>query len=484
MTQPDVNITELDGALGVLPASAGRLLALVGVSSTGPINTPATFARVKDIVATYRCGPLVEAAAHYIDRYSRPVLMVRAANDNAGDVVDTVTHAATGTSAVTLADTDTEPCDDFQVAVQFTRDGTVGTAGAAYRISLDGGRTYGPTQSLGTAVTIAAVDGVAFALGAGTVKVGDTHSVETVAPSWTPANLGAALDALAQTAVQWEQAHIVGELTVDAVAALETKFAGMHASGRYRNWIGSARLPDASESEAAYLASVATALGSSIATTHGAIVAGACRATSGVSGRVYRRPFGWAFASIQGYVSEEINVADVNLGALPGVSIRDVNGNPDEHDESINPGLDDARFVTARTWDGYQGVYVNRPRLFSPETSDYQLVPHRRVINLAHTALRAYFIKRLNRPVIVSKKTGFILETEALEIEAGARAELSATLLAKPKASAVSFKLSRTDNLLSTKKLTGAGRVVPLAYPEDIELDVGFENPALQVQAV
>ncbi len=33
MTQPTVTITELDGALGVLPPSSGALYALVGVSS-------------------------------------------------------------------------------------------------------------------------------------------------------------------------------------------------------------------------------------------------------------------------------------------------------------------------------------------------------------------------------------------------------------------------------------------------------------------
>jgi hypothetical protein len=187
-------------------------------------------------------------------------------------------------------------------------------------------------------------------------------------------------------------------------------------------------------------------------------------------------------AAREAFVSQEIDIADVNLGTLEGVSIRDVNGNPDEHDESLNPGLDDLRFGTLRTWDG-EGVYVNRPRLFSPNGSDFQLMPHRRVMNLAMETLRSYFIRRLNRPVLVSSTTGFILESEALEIEAGVMAQLRAQLLAKPKASAVQFTLSRTDNLLSTRTLTGSARVIPLAYPEDVELDVGFYNPALQVLA-
>jgi hypothetical protein len=129
------------------------------------------------------------------------------------------------------------------------------------------------------------------------------------------------------------------------------------------------------------------------------------------------------------------------------------------------------------------GVYVNRPRVFSPTGSDFQLLPHRRVLNLAHETVRAYFILRLNKPILVNKTSGFILETEALEIEAGANAQLRAVLLSKPKASDSSFVLSRTDNLLSTRVLTGDLRVVPLAYPETIQISVGFTNPALQLRA-
>jgi hypothetical protein len=72
MTQPNVTITELDGALGVLPPTSGALFAIVGPCSSGPTNTPAAFARIKDLQANFTNGPAVEAAAHYIERYGRP----------------------------------------------------------------------------------------------------------------------------------------------------------------------------------------------------------------------------------------------------------------------------------------------------------------------------------------------------------------------------------------------------------------------------
>lgn len=596
MSQPSVTITELDGALGVLPPSAGALFALVGVSSSGPVDTPATYARITDITTDFGDGPLVEAAAHYIERYGRPVVLVRtgqsvagsyldavaaedgvvedfddtnvtgaseitvqaspaadpddaysvqvlfvlggtvgvsgivyqvsldggntfglakalgtdttidlgigvvleltAATINAGDFVTfsttapiaasagEVTVAFDGTSVPTI-DSSTEPQDDYEVLIRFVDGGTIGTSGITYQWSLDGGRTLSATTALGTAtsITIPGSGGVKVDLAAGTIVAGDELSFPTVAPSWNDTELGTALDALEASAVTWELVHVVGAIDADAFDVIDLAISGMAISGKYRAWIGNTRTPVGAESEATYLASLAAAFGAK-ASTHGELCAGACRLTSSVSRRKYRRPIAYAVAAREASVSHEVNIADVNLGTLVGVSIRDDNGNPDEHDESVSPGLDDARFTVLRTWEGLAGVYVNRPRVFSPEGSDFQLLAHRRVLNITHGALRAYFIRRLNKPVRVNKTTGFILEADALEIEAGARAAMRAVLLTKPKASAIEFALSRTDNLLSAKTMTGDARVVPLAYPEFINLTVGFKNPALAVQAV
>lgn len=593
MTQPQVLITELDGALGVLPPSSGKLFALVGPSDSGPVNTPSTFAKVKDVVASFGGGPLVEAAAHSIERYGKPVVLVRTSASVLGAYLDAVAGSAgaigsitkTGTGSSVFTDNSSAPTVGADVYVLFNVGGTRGVAGIVYQISLDGGNSYGPPQALGTgttfgigatgasiaigAGTVVAGDFIHFVLtapvpssagqlvldmdgtstptiasgthpnddyevfiaivsggtigvagitykwsldrgrtmsaetalgtaayliipgsggvrvnfGAGTLVAGDTIAFPTVAPCWNNTELGLALEALRSTAVSWELAEVIGPITADAFDVIDLKFAGMFAAGKYHAWLGSVRMPIGSESEANYLSSVNGAF-SGKATVFGVLCAGADKMTSSVTGRKYRRPAAWVYAAREASVSEEINTADVNLGTLVGVSIRDANGNPDEHDESNNPGLDDARFTVLRSWDGIEGVYVNRPRLFSPTGSDFQLLPHRRVMNIAHAGLRLYFIRRLNKPVLVDKTTGFILEAEALEIESGALAIMRSLLLAKPKASAVMFTLNRTDNLLSTKTMGGQARIVPLAYPETITLDVGFFNPALQVQPV
>lgn len=483
MTQPAVTINELDGALGVLPAGFGKLFALVGVSSAGLTDTPATYARTSDVIAAFERGPLVEAACHYIERYRRPVVLVRTGQSVLGDEGTLVLTDWTGTSVPTL--NTVEPDDDFELLLEIVTGGTIATAGITYRYSLDGGRTVSPIQDLGTAATITFPDtgGVSIDFGVGTIVAGDTLTTRTTAPNWNATELGTALDALKNTAAAWEICHIVGPIDATAFDAIELKFASMLAAGKPRAWVGNTRIPDIAETEATYLTALTTIFASKAA-AFGGLCAGACKLTSSVSGRKYKRPIAFAYAAREASVSEEVDVADVNLGALVGVSIRDANGNADEHDESLNPGLDDARFVALRTWEGIQGVYVNRPLLFSAAGSDFELLPHRRVMNVAHDVLRPYFQRRLNKPVLVDKTTGYILESDAAEIEAGARAVLESALLAKPKASAIEFTLSRTDNLLSTKTLKGQARITPLAYPESIDLDLGFSNPSLQVQAV
>jgi hypothetical protein len=593
MSQPRVDITVLDGALGILPPSSGKLLALVGPADSGPIDTPATFATTKAVVAVYTAGPLVEAACHAIEKEGKPVLLVRTGASVLGGYLGSVSGSAgsisaidvslrTGTSAFT--DNSSAPTVGADVVILFAVGGTRGTAGIVYQISLDGGVTFGAVHALGTAThidigatgasvnlgagTIVAGDIVSFTLtapilssagslvtsiagtsvptthtgthpnddyevylkvvtggtigvsgitlqwsldggrtmsavtalgtannfvvpgsggtridfAAGTLIAGDNLAFPTTAPRWNNTELGTAVDALGSSVASWEMVEVVGPIDGAAFDLMDTKISGMAAAGKYHWWIGNTRMPIGAEDEPTYQASIAAAF-SSRSTTFGALCAGADKMSSAVSGRSYRRPVSYRAGALESGVSEEINTADTNLGSI-GVSIRDANGNPDEHDESDSPGLDDARFYVLRTWDGLQGVYVNRPRLFSAAGSDFDIIPKRRVMNLALPALRLYFIRRLNKPVLVSKATGFILEHEALEIEAGATSVMRSVLLAKPKASGVSFVLSRTDNLLSTKTLTGDARIIPLAYPEVVTLSVGYLNPALQVKAV
>lgn len=491
MSQPNVSMTERDGATGVLPPSSGALHAIIGVSSKGALNTPATFASVPALVAAFGGGPLVEAAAHYIELYSRQVVVVRTGQTTAGSATAVDDDDVAGTSVVTR-DVAVVPVDDLEVVVRIVTGGTLGVTGITLQWSIDGGSSWSPVTALGTAMSFtlpaptpagSPAPGVKFDFAAGTLIAGDTFSTRTSAPQWDGTEIGEALEALRLTAAVWRDAHVVGPIDATLFDAIEAKFVSMSSAHDPHGWTGNVRIPTIGETEADYLASVSAAFAAKV-TVLGALCAGACDLTSSVSGRKQLRPISFAVAAREAASDEQVNNAAIRRGALRNVSIRDVNGNPKHHDESANPGLDDARFTVLRTWRRRPGVFINRSRIFSAPTSDFRLFAHRRVMNLARRAVVSYLEERLNEEVRVNPDTGYILESDAKSIEAGARAAMRAVGLGGTKASGYSFALSRTDNLLALPRLNYQTRVVPLGYAEELVGDIAFENPALSVQAV
>ncbi len=494
MTQPSVNITEIDGALGVLPPTSSTLLALVGVATNGATNTPMAFGTLSALKAALGGGPLVDAAAHYLERYGNPVLCVRVSAITAGTFpgapspFDAVAFVGDGTSVPTIASSATSD-GDYEVRVDIVTGGQRGSAGITYKYSLDGGRTYSKTFALGTNISIAiGTTGIVFDLAAGTLVAGDYWTAAAYAPVPTAGAALSALNSLSASVQPWSLLHYVGPVDQTIAGHLDGVMDTLRSLHKPRAWIGNVAVPEMDNDlttpldVSVYQPAVAAVMGS-YETTYGMICAGDVRFRSSLTGGYHRRPVSFLVAALAASVSEEINIADINLGPLKSATVADASGNPECHDESVNWGLDDLRFCVLRTWPGYSGVYVNRPRLFSGETSDFQLLPHRRVMNLAHVALYAYFVRRLNAPIPVDKSTGYILESVAKELEAGAEAALRTVLGAKPKASAWSVAVSRTDDILSTKTIHVTARVVPLGYAETIEIELGFQNPALLTSA-
>lgn len=481
---PSVNLNVLDGALGVMPPGLGDLMAVVGPANDGPMNTPAAFGQAKYVLSNFRGGPTVEAACYAIEHTGKPVVFVRTGASSAGSYGDLDDSGFNGTSTPAI-DANTHPDDEYEVVIVFLRGGNIGTAGITYRWSLDNGRTLSPEKALGQAqsITLPEGGGIKLDLGQGTVLAGDRLAFRTNPPQWSLAELSSAVSALRLTNLPWRVAEVVGALDPAAVATLGAELASMANGGKFRWVIGNTRGPNLGENPISYQAALSAAFAAS-AEKRLALCAGYAKILSSVSRRTYRRPISLAVAARAISVDAAVDLAELDLGPLPGVQIRDANQNPDEHDEAIFPGFDDARLTTLRTVEGYEGVYITNPRLLSPTGSDFVFIQHRRVMDIACEVVRATLIRRLSKPIRVSEKSGFILEEEAREIESGVNAALRTALLSKKRASAARFVLSRTDNILSTFRLSGQAFIVPLGYPKFIDADIGFHNPALRVVKV
>src|SRR5690606_18714069 len=146
-----------------------------------------------------------------------------------------------------------------------------------------------------------------------------------------------------------------------------------------------------------------------------------------------------------------------DAGPLPGVSVRDANGNPLYVDAVENgSALDDIGATVLRTWEDYTGTFINNVRLLSSPDSDFEFLPSRRVMNIARTTLNQYMTKQLSKPLARDPKTGFVTEAALVRLEAGANAVLASALLVTPKASFVRFTASRSDPVITAPhRLTG-----------------------------
>jgi len=479
---PAVSLTQLDGGLGIQSPLSGDLPAVIGCSTTGTAATPGTYTRIADLKTAFGAGPLVEAAAMLIEQTGKPVVCCKAATVTDGAQSDLVVTGKTGLSVVTLT-AGVKPIDEYDVRILIVNGGTVGSAGITYRWSLDGGRTYSPIAALGTATTIAITDGtqvtgVSFDLTAATLVTGDYWTCRTSAPQSDATTLLAATTALTNSTLDWDFALLTDNATATNVAALHVWMGALFTAGKDRAFLAGFRRPTLAETEATYLTAWGSAFGS-VSTTYGAVGYGYAKTRSSVSGRVYKRSPAWSAAvrAVQLYLGQDM--AEVALGPLAGVTLSDANGNPDDHDEYINPGGDTARGLTLRTIPGYAGAYICNPRMLHPTGSDFQYWQFRTVMNKACEIVRQTLSGRLSKAIRLNA-AGTILESEARDIEALVNAKLKAALLSQPSCSSVTFVLNRDDVVLSTQTLTGDVRIVPLAYPKQINVILAFNNPALR----
>ena len=485
---PNVQLSQIDGALGIIPPSNGDIQVVLGPSTTGPFDTIAAFGSAKYVQQNFGLGPLVENACYQIEKLGRPVVVIRTkttgGSDGGYETIDVT--GVTGTATVTV-DATTHPIDEYDAYFIVVHGGTTGSAGITYQSSLDNGRTLSPVTALGTALTIVIPNSnVTFDVDTGkTLVAGDVVKVRTTPPVEGAADLTDALTALSLTRQPWDFVNLCSNLGATEAAAVDAWLSGLFNGGKYYWAIGNTRQPATTETETTYNTALAAAF-SATSSLFLSLAAGYTQLRSAVSSRQYARPASWALAAraASTYIGQDW--AEVDLGPLSDARILDANGNPvaQFHDEEAYPGLDDLRFATLRSIDGYQGVYNTNPRIIAPTGSDFIFAQFRRVMNVACRVVRAELMRRLSKQILVNKKTGFILESEARDIEAGVNTALRTALLTRPDASDAKFVLSRTDNVLSTFTLHGDTRIVPLAYPKSVIVTMGFNNPAIRVQAV
>lgn len=378
------------------------------------------------------------------------------------------------------------PSDTFGVVVEILR-GAANLAAntATYRASFDGGESFGPEMAMPVGGVVQPSNTgltLTFTNGAGTAFVeGDRFSFDTRAPGFTLSDLSSAWNALLAAPYDVEGVHVVG--AVDDVTATGVDVLTVSAIGENKpRWvILEARDQTAEETESEWMTALQTAFGGFVSSLGRVFVAaGACDVISVLSSRTRRTSIGILAAARAAAVPYSEDLAWVGRGAIPGVVQL-------HHNEDSQPGLNFARFITARTHQGLTGFYLTNPVSMAAPGSDYELLQHRRVWDRAFRVLRRTMLPALSQDFAVNPEDvqeplvpGAIDEAEAVALEdRGADALTEALLRTRPQhASEVAVSVDRAQNLLTSRNLIVGFELTPKGYAKSITGRLGFVNPA------
>jgi hypothetical protein len=526
MTAQGVNLFVQDNGLGQQPPGVGNTEYVIGIGSTGPYfqiinsNSPAAF-------QANGTGPGVECAGFIANSTGNPVAFVAVP----AAIVGWNTAVKTGStnissSVVTLTGT---PADTYYGMLSVISVGgistpgtvgTVGTTGVIVGVSLDANRTTYLTASLLTATTLVITapgqptTGLTLNFAAGTLAVGDTFFWVSTEPTWTDVAIQSAINCLLPIPTLLpEDIIIVGGSqtrnesssgtpnsgspgTVGSsnahgdLSAFDGYLTTLFTKKRFNNALCSAGdvayggssffAGGSTETEAQWITALATDVASFAAASDAlGSTAGHYNVISPYTSTQFRRPLLWQAAARDSAVAIQVDLGRVSDGSLANTPLPTSPDGFVYHDESVNPGLDAARYISAWSLLNRPGIFIKNPNLLVKPGSDFNWLQHAHVIDAACLVSYDYFVEQLSDSVRVSATTGFILPQDAMVLQNGCNSALATAITNQGAVSSATCTVSQTDNILSTSTLTVTVKIVPLGYLKSINVTLSFTNPAI-----
>ncbi len=460
-TLPDVSISILDGGLGLVSPGAAGVHAKVGVCSAGTVNQIVGISdpsKIKDLFGT---GPLANALGDSFQAGSKVVYAVRANGDIAG-TIGTITSTKTGTGNMTAAGS---PLDAYQVQVKIADPG--GLNAASFRYSLDGGDTWSGKLTVQASYAIPDT-GITLNFTEDAVnpensfKAGDLYQFNTTAPEASVSSVQAAVQALLDSAYEFEFIHVVGESDAAMWTALSSLASMAESKFRYIHFLAEAAGPAATDTVDTWVNARVTEA-QNFASTRVAVCAARGEVIDLLTGRQVERNLAGIYAGWVSSCKIQKSPGEVALGAVPGI----VRLLPDGLNDAHILALDEARYVTFRQYIGMAGFYVTNGRMMAPEVSDFRYVELRRVMDKACTQVRMAALRHEHSeatPAGIDALEGDL--TAPLDIMTGA-GEIMAGRVVIP----------RDQDVIATSTLRVKVRIVPVPIMRWIEVETGFENP-------
>lgn len=388
---------------------------------------------------------------------------------------------ATGSTAVTVSGT---PVDSFDIRAKIVRAAATPSAGAAIKVSLDGGRTYGEEVSIVSGSYEVPNTGVTFAFSAASCVVGDIYRLRTAAPTWNAAGLDAALDALAASGRDFEFVIIEGAVDRTTVATVKTWVTERETAGTYTFALCEARGQSTGETAAAWATSITgtdPGFQGYDFDNCGAIFAGEALVVSAVDNSAQRRS-GLRVAAAR-LLTSKLHESPLKVKNGPVAALYpDGDASSVFHDGRTYTSLDSARFMCFQTVQGRpRGEYFITARTMASSSSDFGEIQRIRVMcAAARAALPAIALYVGDDVETKTDGTGRITVADALAIEAEVAAAVKLAVKTAPNehVTAVAALCNRTDNILSTGILRVAVTLVPRGTTNTVTATIGYRLAA------
>jgi hypothetical protein len=135
-------------------------------------------------------------------------------------------------------------------------------------------------------------------------------------------------------------------------------------------------------------------------------------------------------------------------------------------------------YITFTSYPNVSGYFFSGDPMLTATTDDYSMLARGRVIDKAHILAYTTFVQEVDDEIPVNADgtldAGFCKWLSQQIVN-----QINNTMTANKEISGVNCFIDPAQNILSTNQLNVVLKVTPVGYATDIEITLGFENPAI-----
>lgn len=140
--------------------------------------------------------------------------------------------------------------------------------------------------------------------------------------------------------------------------------------------------------------------------------------------------------------------------------------------------IHDKGFITIRKFPTLGGYYFSSDPMAAGSSSDFNKLSRRRVINKASIIAYSTYVEEIGDEVLI-KENGTLDDGVVKYLEAKIENQINLLMTASREISSVTAYINPAQNVLSTNKTKVVLKIVPVGYNESIDVELGFDNPAI-----